>query len=499
MSQSKPTDLTAASRLEVLTAAMRYKPAWIMLFLGFSAGLPFALVFGTLSVWLNEVGVDKLTITFFSWASLGYAMKFFWAPLIDKIKLPIINQLGRRRSWLLLTQLATTACIIGMALTDPDQPGALYQMAIFAVCLGFSSASQDIVIDAFRIECAEPSWQGFLAATYTCGYRLALIASGALALSLSELFGSTKEAYSYGAWANTYLVMAALMTIGIMTTLLATEPKTTVKGLDAGGSAQLIKLFLISLIPVIAIYQGLSIVISSVFIKLVLSMVITLIPLKILKNKNIIATDLITQSYYQPLNEFFKRYSLKTIVIVLLLIGLYRISDIVLGTLANVYYQDMGFSKTQIALYSKTLGIGVTLVSSLFFGMVMVKVGVIRLLFLGAILSAGSNFLFILLSYFQGNSFMLAVVIFLDNIAAGLASIAFVAFLSRLTNIEFTATQYAIFTSLMLLIPRLVAGASGGIVDAYNYNHFFIFTAVLGLPAIILVYLAKNEVLWRDE
>lgn len=493
-------DLATAGKIEVLWLAMRHKPAWIMLFLGFSAGLPFALVFGTLSVWLNEVGVDKLTITFFSWASLGYAMKFFWAPLIDKISLPMIGvRLGRRRSWLLITQLATTASIIGMAMTDPSQPGALYQMAFFAVCLGFASASQDIVIDAFRIECDDAKWQGFLAATYSCGYRFALIASGALALSLSQLFGSDANTYLYSAWANTYLLMAALMGIGMITTLLVKEPVNRFKSLDAGGSVELIKLFIFSLVPIIIIYQFLSLFIPYFLLKIVLAMYLTFVLLRILKRKNLISTDLIIRSYYDPLNEFFQRYPLKTIVIVLLLIGFYRISDIVLGTLANVYYQDMGFSKVQIAFYSKTLGIGITLISSLFFGVIMVKVGIIRLLFLGAVLAAASNFLFILLGYFQGNTYMLAMVIFLDNIAAGLASIAFVAFLSRLTSIEFTATQYAIFTSLMLLIPRLVAGASGGIVDAYNYNHFFIFTAILGLPAIYLVYLVKREVLWTDE
>lgn len=492
------TPLSSQTKLELLNQAIRFKPVWIMSFLGFSAGLPLALVFVTLSNWLNEVGVSKSTITLFSWAALGYSIKFFWAPLIDRVKLPFIARLGQRRSWLLITQLAVTASIIGMAMTDPSQENALYQMAFFAVCLGFASASQDIVIDAFRIECADASWQGFLTATYSCGYRVALIISGALCLFLSEIFGSQLGNYSFTAWSNAYLVMAAFMAIGIATTFLIKEPQTLHQSLDVNGSKQLVKLFFISLLPVIGFYQVMGFVMSSVWVKLVLAMLSSYVVLKILHRKDIIKTDLIIRSYYDPVSEFINRYPIKTVVIVLLLIGLYRISDMVLGTIANVYYQDMGFTKSQISVISKTLGIGVTLASSLVFGIVMIKVGVIRLLFVGAISAALTNFLFILLAYFPGNSLMLGLVILLDNIAAGLASIAFVAFLSRLTNIQFTATQYAIFSSLMQLIPRLISGASGGIIDAYDYPTFFIFTALLGVPVIYLVYLTKRELSWND-
>ena len=195
-----------------------------MLFLGFSAGLPILLIFSSLSLWLREAGVERSAVTFFSWAALGYSFKFVWAPLVDRLPLPLLNKLGRRRSWLFLSQVFISLAILGMAFTDPEQgTGSLTYMAIFAVLLGFSSATQDIVIDAYRIESDESDMQAILSSTYIAGYRIGMVVAGAGALFLADKLGSTKEVYSYAAWMWTYVAMAACMLIGIITTVSYTH------------------------------------------------------------------------------------------------------------------------------------------------------------------------------------------------------------------------------------------------------------------------------------
>ena len=187
-----------------------------MLFLGFSAGLPILLIFSSLSLWLREAGVERAAVTFFSWAALGYSFKFVWAPLVDRLPLPFLtSRLGRRRGWLLLAQLLIMASIVAMAMIDPAAEGRLTWMAVAAVALGFSSATQDIVIDAYRIEAAESRLQGMMSASYIAGYRVGMIVAGAGALFLASSFGSTVAAYSYSAWQMAYLIMALAMSIGV--------------------------------------------------------------------------------------------------------------------------------------------------------------------------------------------------------------------------------------------------------------------------------------------
>ena len=197
----------------------------IMLFLGFVAGIPILLIFSSLSLWLREAGIDRSVVTMFSWAALGYAFKFIWAPLIDAVPLPILTKLlGRRRSWILVSQIMIIAAICIMASVNPANEGSLVLMAVGAVLLGFSSATQDIVIDAYRIELAPPSLQAVLSAMYVTGYRIGMIVAGAGALYLADYFGSTESFYSYEAWRNTYWIMAAVMGIGVITTLVIHEP-----------------------------------------------------------------------------------------------------------------------------------------------------------------------------------------------------------------------------------------------------------------------------------
>ena len=216
---------TDAESSRAAFAAYLHPQVAALLFLGFSAGLPYLLIFGTLSIWLREAGVERAAVTYFTWAALGYSFKFVWAPLIDKLPLPFLTRrLGQRRGWMLVAQLAVMAAIASMAFTDPAASGGLALMAVTAVALGFSSASQDIVIDAYRIEAAEESMQAMLSAAYVAGYRCGMLVGGAVALYLAAGFGTTGEEYSYDAWKYTYLCMAATMLVGVATTLVVAEP-----------------------------------------------------------------------------------------------------------------------------------------------------------------------------------------------------------------------------------------------------------------------------------
>ena len=231
--------------------------ALIMLFLGFSAGIPILLIFSSLSLWLREAGLDRSVVTLFSWAALGYSFKFVWAPLVDAMPVPWLGKiLGRRRSWLLIAQLMVILAIAGMALVNPVTPEALTLMAAAAVLLGFSSATQDIVIDAYRIELAPADLQSVLAATYNAGYRIGMIVAGAGALYLAQIFGSTAESYSYDAWKLTYLIMAGVMGIGVLTTLIIREPVTgVIEPKPVTAYARLVLLFLISVAAFVIGYR----------------------------------------------------------------------------------------------------------------------------------------------------------------------------------------------------------------------------------------------------
>lgn len=492
------------------------KSLWVMLFLGFSAGLPLSLVFGTLSLWLNEAGVSKSTITFFSWAGLGYGFKFVWAPLIDQMRLPLLTQwLGRRRSWLLLCQLLLLVVLAAMALVNPVSTNySLTLMALLAVALGFLSASQDIVLDAYRIEITPKKFLGLSASTYSLGYRLAMIVSGAVALILSEKFGSTKENYLYVAWQKTYLIMALLMLVGIVATLIGSEPRNAGEPLDSTGSKQLLKLFVLLLIPFIGVlylwYPLLSLVMPvaefgplakllSGILRFITALLACYLVAVWLVRLGVVQMRIAGQAYWEPIKEFIQRYPLKLVILLLLLIGFYRVSDLVLGIIANVFYQDMGFSKTQIGTISKGFGIAVTLLGTFVGGYLIMRFGVMRMMMIGAITAAATNVLFMLLAVAGDQVWLLIAVIAADNLAGGVASIAFVTFLSRLSNIQFTAMQYAIFSSLFALLPRFIGGYSGTIVEATNYQTFFFISALMGLPVVLLVWLVSRSMVLDDE
>ena len=409
-----------------------------MLLLGFSAGLPLLLVFGTLSFWLREAGIDRTTIGFLSWVGLAYAFKWVWAPLVDRMPIPLLTRwLGRRRSWLLMAQLTVMAGLIGLALTDPRL--ALLPAVWCALAVAFGSATQDIALDAYRIESADTPRQAALAAAYQTGYRIAMIWAGAGALWIASRFEiSGGAAYQPAAWRAAYLAMAASMLLGVVTVLLSPEPVARAYA-PARNAAEWLRSALI-----------------------------------------------------EPFADFLKRYGRQALLI-LALIAIYRISDVVMGIMANPFYVDMGYTKDEVAAVTKIYGVIMTLVGAFAGGALAMRFGVMRVLALGALLSALTNLLFAWLATRGHDVGALIFVIAADNLASGIASAAFIAYLSSLTNVNYSATQYAIFSSMMLLLPKALAGYSGVAVDAWGYVNFFTATALLGVPALLLVMLASRK------
>jgi PAT family beta-lactamase induction signal transducer AmpG len=468
-----------------------------LLFLGFSAGIPLLLIFSSLSLWLREAGVERATVTYFSWAALGFSFKFVWAPLVDQIPVPLLTRwLGRRRGWMLLGQLAIMLSIALMASVDPQlSSSSLTLMAIAAVMLGFSAATQDIAIDAYRIESAEPDLQALMSATYIAGYRIGMLVSGAGSLFIADWLGSSRDVYSYQAWQSTYWLMAVVMLVGVLTTLIIKEPERQSQFNLADNKNGYLRILLFFVLVVGAFIA--SIYLSSGLagvIQLLLAIAVAwLVALALVKMK-IIEYQVLDQTYVAPVQDFFQRYGLSLACLLLALVGLYRISDIVLGVISNVFYQDLGFSKSEIASVVKTFGLLMTIVGGFMGGLLSMRFGVIRVLFLGALLSAVTNLLFMVLASKGHDITWLYIVISADNLSAGIASAAFVAFLSSLTNISFTATQYAIFTSLMTFLPKVLGGYSGTMVDGMGYSDFFLATALMGAPVLVLiVYIGRRQ------
>ena len=436
---SQPTPATASPLRRSWRATLKVyaEPASLrMLALGFSAGLPLLLVLGTLSFWLREAGINRTTIGYLSWVALAYAFKWMWSPLVDRMPIPWLTRaLGRRRSWLLLSQAMIVAGLVGMALSDPIQ--ALDPIVWCALAVAFGSATQDIALDAFRIESADTDHQAALAATYQTGYRLAMIWAGAGALWLAARAQGDVTGYVHGAWQVAYLVMAASMLVGVVTVLCSKEPN----------------------------------------------------PQPLPASKNI--AQWLQGALVAPFADFIQRYRWQA-ALVLALIAVYRISDVVMGIMANPFYVDMGFSKDEVAAVTKVFGVVMTLLGAFIGGVMSMRWGVMRVLMLGAVLSAASNLLFAWLSTRGHDLTGLTLVVSADNLAGGIASAAFIAYLSSLTNVQYSATQYALFSSMMLLAPKWLAGFSGQFVDAYGYETFFVGTACLGVPVLLLVALAAR-------
>jgi PAT family beta-lactamase induction signal transducer AmpG len=442
------------SWLEAL-AAYRQPRVLAMLFLGFSAGLPLLLVFGTLSGWLAREGVDKSTIGHISWVALLYGLKFIWSPLVDHLKLPLLNPLfGQRRSWMLLAQ---TGIVFGLLLMAGSNPQVQLPILVYsALLVAFSSATQDIAIDAWRIEAMPIETQGAMAATYQTGYRLGMLLAGGGAFTMAH----------YYSWSLAYTVLAMCMAIGIITTLLIPEPEHVISRNTWKQEEK-----------VIAFLERSAHLPKSL--------------------REIYAW--VTGAIICPFTEFFVRNG-KYALLILLFIGLFRISDITMGIMANPLYVDIGYSDLQIGLVTKTIGPVITILGAIFGGMLVIRYGMMPILLLGAILVMTTNLLFALLAILPADTLYLSIVIGADNLSGGLAGSAFIAYLSSLTNRAYTATQYALFSSLMLLPAKFIGGFSGDVVDAFGFVPFFIYTALLGIPAIILIsYLIRYPVTVTPE
>ena len=413
-----------------------------MAFLGFSGGLPFLLVFSTLSAWLREAEVSRSTIGFFAWVGITYSIKVFWAPVVDRLRLPVIGALGRRRSWILVAQVGIALGLLGMSMIGAQD---LLLLSAFAVLVAFSSATQDIAIDAYRIEAVADRYQGAMSAAYIFGYRVALLVAGAGAFYLAEYLG----------WTLAYQVMAGLMLIGIITVLFIREPAASGM-VEQIADDQIVRAYLAK--------RG-------------------YLPLRVQGTLTWFLSAVVF-----PFVDFFKRNG-RFGLVVLLFIAVFRLSDIAMGIMANPFYLDMGYSKTDIANVAKVFGFFMTIAGSALCGVLVVKWGILRPLLMGAVAVAVTNLLFALLSTLEPSLTGLAIVISADNISGGFAATAFIAYLSSLTNRAYTATQYALFSSLMTLPGKFISGFSGVIVDGWGYLPFFIFASVIGIPAILLVIL----------
>ena len=474
-------------------AAFAERRVLVMLLLGFSSGLPFLLIFDTLSVWLRQSGVSLQTISIFALATLSYALKFVWAPIIDRVRLPVLSaMLGQRRSWMLLLQLIIMAGLWLIAGADPQLN--IWQVALLAAFVGFAGATQDIVIDAWRIEVVDESRSGVMAASYQWGYRIAMITAGAVPLFLAEAFS----------WQLSYAVMSSLMLIGILGVLLAprehsTQPRVSlvadlprrpalellewslrlliivlaalligsglsgnavllrdflqVLGLSADGGDALVNTWRSSptgiYIQVVAVIGGLGI------------MALACLPLPGVPTRP--GTHL-RRAYGEPLGDFFRRFGGRLGGLILALICLYRLSDFVLN-LMGPFYLDLGFTLSEIAEVRKIFGVVALISGATMGGYCVVRLGVLRTMLLGVFASPVSNMVFIWLAT-QGPDLMsLYIAITIDNLATGFAGTALIAYMSSLTSAGFTATQYALFSSLYALLGKLVASQSGRVVE----------------------------------
>ena len=466
-----------------------------MIMLGFSSGLPILLVFSTLSVWLTKAGVERSTVTLFSWAGFAYAFKFLWSPLVDKVSIPFFLNLGHRRSWLLLTQFLIIFSLVLTSVNDPQN-----NIIITAVCItlvAFFSATQDIIIDAYRIESIDKKLQGSLSSMYIAGYRIGMLVGGAGSLWLASYWGS--ENYEHDVWKKVYLSMSLLMFIGVVANLISKKKK---KKRNFTRNTNLhFKFFLsilMSLLIFVYIYSYLDnhntepmLSFFYTILKLIFCFICSSLFLLLLVKLKFQSKLIIKESYYNPIKNFVVKYG-KFALIILLLISLYRMADVVMGVMANIFYLEKGYSINQIATYSKFFGVFATIAGGLLGGYFAMKYGTMTTLFIGALIASLSNLLFAWLATAETNIKFLISVITADNISSGFAGAAFVIYLSGLTSLKFTATQYALFSSLMLFLPKLIAGYSGSWVDVIGYQNYFVVTALLGVPVLFLIiYISK--------
>jgi PAT family beta-lactamase induction signal transducer AmpG len=473
--------------------ALRDRRVFCMLLLGAAAGLPFFLIFDTLSAWLRESGLSLQTITVFALATLSYALKFVWAPLIDRVRLPVLYRLlGQRRSWMALMQVLIVAGLWMIAGSDPAT--GLGRMAALAVMVGFFGATQDIAMDAWRIEVVEESFYGTMAAAYQWGYRGAMIVAGALPLFLADAYG----------WNFSYAVMAACMLVAVGATLLAPREKAQrpsvsytgtltprpalevvewvarlvivaagalLAGSGLAGDATFITTGLIWLgqdEPQAAAFQALwSARETGIFLQFPAVVAgLALLALACVPVPGVATRPgvYLRRAYGEPLAEFFGRFGVKSGLLILALICMYRLSDFVLN-LMNPFYQDLGFTLSQIAEVRKLFGVIASVLGIGAGAWCVARFGIMRMMLFGVFASPLSNVVFIWLATQGPSVAALYAAIGIDNFFTGFAGTALIVYMSSLTTQGFTAMQYALFSSLYAIVGKIIASQSGRVVE----------------------------------
>ena len=440
---------TAAGWLSAL-AIYRQPRVLAMLFLGFSAGLPFYLVYSTLSAWLRQVGIQRSTIGMLAWVGILFSLKFLWAPVVDRVPPPLLQRLlGRRRGWMLLAQLGIAVGLFNMGLCD--SAAGVRPLALWALFTTFCAATQDIALDAWRIESAPLPLQGAMLGAYQIGYRVALIVGGAGALALAGEAG----------WHTSYATMTALVSVGILTTLLVPEPASAAPPESVAREERVIAwLEHRAHWPPWLRHAG----------------------------------EWFLTAVICPLTDFFGRYGAALALLILAFIAVYRLTEFAMGSMVNPFYIDRGFTLKQIATVVKLYGLLMSLFGVLLAGVAIARLGLLRSLLLGSLLIIGSNLGYALLAAAQTPTLLgLGAVNALDNLALAMHGTALLAFLSGLTSARYTATQYALFSSLYALPGKILEGTSGMVVDQIGYPHFFLYTASLALPGLVLLYLLRQQ------
>ena len=414
-----------------------------MLFLGFSAGLPLLLVGGTFTAWLRDLGVELAAIGFLSWVGMAHSIKVLWAPIVDRAPLPLLTRIfGRRRAWMIAAQATVGISLLGMGLTDPTEQ--LWLVAIWAVIAAFGSATQDVAIDAYRVEAVAKHRQAAMAATYVTGYRVALLAAGAGALHLAAV----------GNWSMAYGAMGALMGVGIATTLIIREPAVSINGKTAALEERVTR-YLTETRD-----SGL--------------------------RRRLVAW--LIGAAICPFADFFKRYGMASVAI-LLFVATFRISDIFMGVMANPFYLDLGFTKGEIANVAAAFGLAMTLFGAAMGGLLVARFGIAAMLLFTAFMAPATNLTFAWLATIGPEIHGLVFAIIADNVTGGMAISVFIAYLSSLTNTAYTATQYALFSSLMTLPGQFAGGFTGMLAEQVGWTGFFLITAGMGIPAVLLALL----------
>lgn len=411
-----------------------------ILFLGFSSGLPLLLVYGTLSAWLTEAGLSLTVVGLFSWASTAYAFKWLWSPLVDRLALPPFTHLfGQRRGWMLASQLLVAGAMLGLGASDPA--ANVWVTAGWAVVLAFASATQDIVVDAYRVEILEEEKLGAGAGNIVLGYRLAMLASGGGALVIADAAG----------WFWAYAAMAALMGVGMLTVLLNREPERPNLGRSAVEEAR-----------------------AEAWIE----------RHGHLGRRTSRALGWLYGAVVLPLTDFFGR---KHWLVILLFIALYKYGDALLGVMANPFYIDIGFTKTEIGVVSKSYGVVMTIVGGLLGGVLVAKLGIMRSLLVCGVLQAASNLAFVALALAGPDLRVLMVTISAENLASGMGTAAFVAYLSSLCNLAYTATQYALVSSFMAFARTFFASGGGWLADQVDWVTYFLISTAAAVPGLVLL------------